>query len=187
MKKLYILMLIMFAGITNSQATTISVNPSHQVVNLNDTFNIDLLGLGFKLATLGGGVDLYFDSNILKVNSVSFASSNFDFKKEVKKIDNVAGKLESILVASILSSPQGDFNIASIEFEAIALGHSDLFITPSTFLAPWLAELDGSDINPTYISGSVDVSAVPLPTGIWLLMSALGSLSLIRKRSSNRS
>lgn len=187
MKKIYILVLIMFVGISNSQAMTISVNPSHQVVNLHDTFNVDLLGLGFNLATLGGGVDLQFDSSILKVNSVSFASSNFDFKKEVKKIDNGTGKLESILVASILTAPQGDFNIASIEFEAIALGHSDLFISPSTFLAPWLAELDGSDLRPNYVSGSVDVSAVPLPAGVWFLISALGSLSLIKKRSSSRS
>ena len=147
---------------------------------------MELIGQDFSDAPVGGGVDVLFDAAILQVVGVSFGSSAFDFNKTVISINNTTatgGKIDSILVSSYLKAPSGTFNIASIEFMAVGGGTSPLDLGPSSFSAPWLTSV-GVDINPTYLDGSVTVTAVPLPAAFWLLVSGIGFLGLTGKRIS---
>jgi hypothetical protein len=161
------------------QAAIITLDELHSTESPGVSFSVHLVGRDFADATVGGGVDLFFNPAVVQVTGVTFGSSAFDFNKTVQNIDNTNGKIDSILVASLSSDPSGDFNIATIELMAIQPGFSTLDLEPATFPAPWLT-LGGIDIAPTLQDGSVTV--VPLPPSLWMVLGGLGAIGFTRRR-----
>lgn len=178
MKNCLVLVVTLFLSVPPVQAAMLTLDELDSVVTPGASFSVQLVGRGFSQATVGGGVDLFFDPAALQVTSVTFGSSAFEFVNTVQAIDNSAGKVDSILVSSLRNPPSGDFNVATIGFMATQAGFSVLDPEASTFPAPWLTPA-GDDIGPTFQDGSVRV--VPLPASIWMLLGGLGAIGLIRK------
>jgi hypothetical protein len=69
------------------------------------------------------------------------------------------------------------FELFSITFNAAALGTSDLQVTLNA-----LRDAAGNSLDATLQNGSVTIAPVPLPAGVWLLLSDLAGIGLIRTR-----
>lgn len=151
----------------------------------NDIFTLDIIGTGFVSNVDGGGVDLSFDASVLNVLSVTVDDLFWDFATSTGTIDNVGGTVNGIAV-NAFSPVTGDFTVASIQFQAIGLDGSSSALTLAEYaLNPWAS--GGSQINPTFTGGNVNVSAVPVPAAAWLFGSGLIALfSLTGRKSSNK-
>jgi hypothetical protein len=141
-------------------------------VGIGDSFTMDLVGRGFTVKLTAGGVNLSYDPAVLRVDSVDIAPVwEFDPRS---MIDNASGKIDPISFSSFSNSPTGDFSIATLHFTALAAGTSalrlsldDIFVFSSDvpFAPP---------VVPTFIDGLVNVSAVPEPMSVGLLLAGLG-------------
>lgn len=180
-KKLIFVISIFASG--HLSAATITWDSSTTNISTNDVFTIDVIGTNFLSNVDGGGVNFSFDSNILNVLSVSINESVWDFGGfgiSTGTIDNENGTLDGIMV-NTFADVTGDFVIATIEIQAIATGSSLLSLSEYV-LNPWAS--DGSPINPDFIDASVNVSAVPVPTAVWLFASGLvGLIGVARRRN----
>ena len=183
MRRIYLtLVLVILAASSNSYAATVTFNPNPDTVSLGQTFNLDIIGLNFLVITDGGGVNFTFDQNIVQVNSVSIDTGVWDFGPtgiSEGTIDNVAGTVTGIAVNAISDVGPGNFIVATVEFVAFGLGSTDLILTEFSPENPFAS--GGNLINPSFSNGFVTVTAVPLPAAVWLFISGIGILSLIKK------
>ena len=163
-------------------AAIIEWSVSTSSVNVNDVFSINIIATGFTDNVDGGGVNISFDSSVINIQSISIDESVWDFGGlgiSTGTIDNSVGTVDGIMV-NTFGDVAGDFIVATVEVKAIAEGISDLSLTEYT-LNPWAS--GGVAINPDYVNGTVEVSAVPLPAAIWLFGSGLlGLISVARRK-----
>lgn len=160
-------------------AATISWSALTTNVTVNDIFMINIVGSGFTTNVDGGGISFTYDASVLNVLSVSVDEMVWDFFPDVGTIDNTLGSVDDVMVNTWLNVVTGDFSVASVTFQAIGGGLSNLSLSESLF-NPWA--VGGNPINPDYIGASVDVSAVPVPAAVWLFGSGLISLIGLAKR-----
>ena len=184
-KKLIFVVSMLLSG--HLSAATITWGSPTTNVNVGDVFTIDVVGTGFLGNVDGGGVNISYDSNILNVLSVTIDESVWDFGGfgiSTGIIDNPNGTLDGIMV-NTFADVTGDFIIATIEMQAIAEGNSSLLLAEYG-LNPWAS--GGSLINPGFVAGAVNVSAVttvPVPAAVWLFGSGLIGLAGFARRKTS--
>lgn len=165
-------------------AATITWNSATTNVNTNDVFTVNVVGNDFLSNVNGGGVNISFDSSIVNVLSVTINETVWDFGGlgiSTGTIDNLNGTVDGIMV-NTFTSVIGSFEVASIQFLAVATGNSALSLTEYA-LNPWAS--GGNAINPDFVAGEVNVSAVPLPAAVWLFGSGLLTLAGLTRRKYN--
>lgn len=145
-------------------------------VNLGATFTLDLIGTGFAGGTDGGGVNVAFDASVLNVLSVSL-DPIWDVWADTGTIDNSGGSITGIDFSTFSSMPS-DFTIGSIQFQAIGAGASGLSLTESFGIGGFA--LSGEPQTVSFLDGSISVTAVPLPAALWLMLSGLTALGILR-------
>ncbi|RDH80810.1 MAG: hypothetical protein DIZ80_17465 [endosymbiont of Galathealinum brachiosum] len=180
-KKAVVIASIFF--VQHLHAATITWDSVDYTSDLNSVFTLDIIGTDFLTNVDGGGVNISFDSNVLNVLSVSVDENLWDFGSggiNTGTIDNNVGTVNSIYV-NAWSTVSGNFSVASVMFEAVGAGTTDLTLSEFAF-NPWAS--GGSLIDHNYVAGSVSVSAVPVPAAVWLFGSGLIALSgFARKKS----
>lgn len=168
------------------QAATISFETASYSASLNGIFNLNIVGTDFLNSADGGGVDLSFNRDLINVLSVSINETVWDFGGfgiSTGIIDNSLGTVSGIMV-NTFSDVGASFTVATIEFRAVGLGVSDLFLNEFS-LNPWAS--GGSKINPDHESSLVTVAnaVVPVPAAAWLFGSGLiGLIGVARKKKS---
>lgn len=165
-----------------AQSASIAFQPTPGSSNLGEIFTLEVMALDFP-TTVGGGANLYFDASVVNVLAVNIDTDMWNFGSTgvyEGTIDNTAGSVTGILMNTFPGVPAGDFVAFTIDFQAMGVGTSTLVLTDHA-LNPWADDF-GNAINPDYIPGEISVSAVPLPAALWLLLSGLGGLGLVRKR-----
>ena len=176
-KTIWLLFLLCFIPVSSWAApVTVSFEPQYSVVFVGDVFAVDLLA-DIPDPVVGWGLDVTFDTSVLDLSGVTvgfawFPTSGFDG-------DGLAG------LAFPMPVYGDDILLATLTFEAIALGTSDLTTSIT------LAELtEGFALSPTgfaevtFQAGSVTV--VPVPATILLFSSGLIGLAGLRKRFRKR-
>lgn len=171
-----------------ANAAIITFNQTNVNVTEGDLFALTLVGQDFTAGvggatangTLGGGVTLSWNPTVLTLPSFTAANIVFPgdqfFGSTVPiLLDNTAGTL-SFSVASFFGTNLTAFNIAVLNFTALAAGATTVDIVVST-TDVWADGVGAVDVHPTAIDGAVSVTAVPLPASVMLL--AMGLLGLI--------
>lgn len=172
---------------TNVNAASISFSSNDISVALGDTFTVSILADFTDDATLGGGLDVFFDDSVLSFQSWSFDTTTFILDPSFNRSpDLLSSELEGIAFGNF-----GGINtsgvLGTLTFEAINSGNSLLSMAVTS------DPLKGGDFYSAISFGpqivnfdtaNVSVSAVPLPAAVWLFGAGLlGLAGIARKRS----
>lgn len=155
---LYIALTCVMVQCAHAADLTFDTNP--KTVSTGVTFTLDIIGTGFPL-TEGGGAEFTFNPAILEVRSVSVDSTVWDVYTSQGTIDNVNGSVRGVTVATF-ADPGADFIVATIEFNALGAGVTDLVLSENPF-NQWSS--GGNLIAPGLTDGSVIVTSSIQPDG----------------------
>lgn len=164
------------------QAATISLNPASQSVSLGNQISIQL-NMDFSGdPTLGGGVDILYNSSLLSFASFSFDAGLGDDPLLQRQPDVLPGTLNGLAFGNFdgLSGPS---IVGTLIFNTIGAGVANFTLAENVLPAGGFfsaATFDQQAV--TYSGASVNVTAVPLPAACWLMLSGLGVLGGLRKR-----
>jgi hypothetical protein len=171
---------LLMLGCTMAHAATVYLDPLTQSALIGNTLSVALKGQDFTQTIEGGGVNLRFNPAVLQLNSVAVDTTTWEFFTTPGTINNAAGTLTDLTFSSF-AGRSGSFSIAQIIFQVTGLGTSPLTLTESQ-LNPFSS--GGALLNPpvVFIPATIQVTAVPIPAAIWLLLSAMGGLFYVGKR-----
>jgi hypothetical protein len=160
-------------GFSSPMLANVPVND----VAVNQNFTVDITGSGFAELAGGDHVNLGFDSSLLQITSVAINTSIFDFAP-ASGGPAVGNTWSGIAFDTFVNNPAtGNFTIATISFKAVAAGSASLNILGGNFFSKSAA------LTPSFSSGTVNVTAVPVPAAAWLFGSGLiGLVGVARKR-----
>ena len=163
---------LLLAGL-QAQAATVTFSPPTSPVLQGATFTIDLVGTGFGSVLDGGGVNIAFDETLVNVTNVAINTALWDPQLSSSgTINNTAGTVSDVIFGSFINR-SGDMLFATLTLQALngVTGTTSLTLTESN-LNPFAS---GGELYPggiTFVAGSVEVSAVPLPATAWFLLTA---------------
>jgi hypothetical protein len=177
MKGIAILLISWIVFIESTTAATIQTEIQQYDVRLGQTFTVNVIGTDFPI-TQGGGFNISYDASILNINTVIIDETNtWTFYNNTGSIDNITGVLNEVIVSDF-PGIDGDFIVASVEFLAVGVGNSDLYLSDS-LTNPWAS--DGNVIN-NFLNNNSLVQVVPIPTSFILFgFGLLGLISLFKK------
>lgn len=129
-------------------------------------------------AIMGGGLNLHYDPDVVRIQSVVVNASVFEFHSSPGKDNRDAGTWEGIQF-STFQGASGQFNIASLSIVALASGVSPLQLSenPNYPFASLMRPGDGVQVS--FLSSSVTV--IPLPGALWLLIAGFSTLGFVLK------
>ena len=174
--------LCFFPGFAN--ASTVTYTTPNSTVTLGDTFTLSIVGQDFTTGTVGGNVDISWDTSILTLDSTAspdviktWPGSDFSPNFQGTNTIRIAVGDSANLFNPVAYGPA--FDIADLLFTASGPGTTAITLTPFNW-----ADVDFSAFSsqPTGIGGNITVNAVPIPGALWLLGSGLiGMVGLRRK------
>lgn len=181
-----IITLALVLGASNVSANVVSVTPSSQTVNIGDIFSIAVVGTDFTTALDAGGLDLFFDQNIiapaslaeLPVPASQIAEYGSAWDTNFQPVESANSLTDAFFFSSGVS-PSGDFDIVTFWLKAIGVGSSALDLEESA-LNPFAG--GGGALSAEVIDGNVNV--VPIPAAVWMFISGLIGLGAVSRRKS---
>jgi hypothetical protein len=174
---------LLMAAVSNTQAASISLNPLTSQVQVGNSFSVELLMNFSDEATLGGGLDVNYDSTYADFVSFTFNSSFLSMSDpymtcpgsgacppvdQFNSVQNIAfGNFAGI---------GGTFTIGTLVFTALNSGSISLATAATTGVAgPFVSAITYVPMDVTFNGASISaVSAVPVPAAVWLFISGLG-------------
>jgi len=140
--------------IPDSLKPVVALSSKQVDVNVGESFELEVTMSDFPVSE-GGGVTVKFDASKLSVSNVTIDSSVWGFVNKVGGVDNDAGVISDILFSSY-NGVSGDSNIATIQFNAIGNGSSQIYLEGST-INPFASS--SNTIAVSFISTNVQVGA----------------------------
>jgi hypothetical protein len=175
----HLLVMVLVTATGTSEAATVSISPPITTVAFGATFTLDVVGSGFTNSLDGGGIDIEYDASILKLMQVNLDGFWDPTFSSAGSIDDTTGKLSGVQFGSFSNAP-ADFSVATLVFRALTPGISALTLSENLSLGGF-ARL-GVSLPVTFVGGRVEISAVPLPSALWVFVSAVVALGVIRRR-----
>jgi hypothetical protein len=164
-----------------ANAASVSLVTDQTDIKVGDLVEVNLLMDFSDNPTSGGGVDVFFDSS--KLNFIQF---NFDPSFPLDPSfshtpDLLMNQLDALAFGSF-NGISGPAKVGTMSFETLAVGRFDvtLAITDNIF---WSGGFNNAinllPIDVNFQATQINVAPVPLPAGVWLLLS--GFLLLTRR------
>ena len=184
-------LLLMF--FQTATAATIQVMPpedDQRGIVVSEVFQITITGEGFTEGSLGGGLDISWDPNIVEYNDDA-STAAFTGDKILGNLgahDPGAGTLQDLSVSSLFTAAAGpNFTIAVMTF-TLLVGDTptNIGVAQGTFPSGagddvW-TNANSQEVIITSFSGAT-INVIPVPAAVWLFGSALGLLGWIRRRA----
>ncbi len=178
-----------------SNANVIGVSPTTSTVGIGQEFTLDIT-MEFLQETVGGSFDLFYDTNIFDLVSFSYDSSfsidvidpaftltpkNCETDGSVVGGCNVGDAELNAIGFGNFDGIIGDYVIGQLTLVATqaGLGTVGLASSDSPF-GGFISAADAEEMIVVYNGASVLV--VPVPAAIWLMLSALGAMGVMRRR-----
>lgn len=169
------------------QATTVSLNPLTQNVALGNQVSLQL-NMDFSGdPTLGGGVDILYNSSLLSFVSFTFDPGLGDDPDFQLQPDVLLNELNGLAFGSF-DGIEGPSLVGTLIFDTIGAGLADLTLVENTLSAggfysatsfdPQLVTFTGASVNVM----SASVTSVPEPSTAWLSLGGLAVLIGMRKK-----
>ncbi len=174
---------LMLSVSSANAAISVSVEPNNTLVNVGDTFTVDILADITSIdAIVGWGMDLSFDSLILSHNPLTdvLIGPSFNAAPTLDG-DGLAGLLP-FAPPPVTGVSGNDVLLATLTFEATQAGTTSLLggFTVGD-LTEGFVQLGGGPVDVTFNGGLVQV--IPAPTAAMLGLIGLGALSWMNRRS----
>lgn len=165
-----------------SQAATVSLSPLSQNVALGNPVSL-LLNMDFTGdPTLGGGVDIFYNSSLLSFVSFTFDSGLGD-ETSLRRLPDVLTNELNGLAFNSFTGLSGPSLVGTLTFNTIGAGTALFTMADNDFPAGGFysaATFDPQAV--TYQGVSVNVTAVPLPAAVWLMLSGMGLIGAMTQR-----
>lgn len=186
--------LVLGAGLVPAaEAFTLSVVPQASTVSLGGTVSVDVVAsdlVSGGAPSLGAyDVSLSFDSSVLSFGSIAFGTGLSvtgvpsiiqDFALGAGSVNPFEVSLED--TADLNALQAGAFTLFTITFNAAQVGTSLLSLSVNSLSTAEGSALTADALNEASISVA-GAPAVPLPAGVWLLLSGVAGVgSLMRRR-----
>ncbi|MEM9057994.1 MAG: hypothetical protein AAGD86_10980 [Pseudomonadota bacterium] len=184
--------LVLSAAATTANANVIDFADSAQTAGLGATVTLDIT-MDFVDTTVGGSFDIVYDAGLLSFVSFEFDDAFLDLIDPAFTVlpDNcltdgaaIAGcdvgdpELNGIAFGNF-DGISGELLIGSVTFQTLDLGIAA--VTMATNDAPWEGFIDLNANEMLVLYGPGTVRVVPLPAGLWLLLSAVGLAGAVRR------
>ena len=169
-------------GCASAQAATLSLIPVNQNVVLGNTVSLQLMMDFSDDATIGGGVDVFYDDSVLQFVSFVFDAGLGDDPAFRRQPDALSGELNGLGFGEFggLSGPSlvgtFTFNTLTSGSASFSLGVNDYPV--GAFYSATTYELQLVDFQ----GAAIEVSAVPVPAAAWLLFSGLVMVGAVSRR-----
>ncbi len=192
---------VLLAGVSlltglEALAASIGFEPMTAGVRQGDTIEVMLVGRDFSVGTggtVGGGVSVRWNPSLLTLEahdtSVFPGDRALAAANTTTVVDNLAGVLANLSVASLfVQAETPNFDIAKLRFRALSPGSSGLTSELGYFDSGlpniwadrgWVSPVD---IEPSFLSASLEVTPVPVPAALPLLAGGLIAWTLPRAR-----
>lgn len=164
-----------------ANSTSISLSPTLQNVALGDTVSLQLSMDFTDDATLGGGIDLFYDDAVLQFVSFTFDAGLGDDAELQRQPDVLTGELDALAFGSF-AGLSGPSLVGTLLFNTLTGGTVNFTLAQNDTVAGGFYSANSFEAqNVTFNGAAVNVSAVPLPAAGWLLLSGLGLLAGLRR------
>lgn len=166
---------------SGAYAASIDLAPGNQNVTVGDAVKVELNMDFTGDPTLGGGVDVFYDSSLLDFTGFNFNAALGDDPAFRRLPNELPNELNGLAFGSF-GGLAGPVNVGALTFTALAPGHVDFTMMLNDTPAGGFFSAVTSMPQTVNLTGSaLDIHPVPLPAAFWMLLSGLGMLGTLKK------
>ena len=171
--------------ITSSHAATITLSPLSQNVVLGNPVSLQLNMDFTGDPTVGGGIDIFYDSSLLSFVSFTFDPGLGDDPGFRRQPDVLTNELNGLAFGNY-DGLEGPSTVGTLTFNTIGTGTVWFTMADNDSPAgPFYSAVTFEQQTVDYCCASVTITAVPIPAAWWLMLSGLGMIGAMwrKKRS----
>lgn len=187
MRGVSIIVFILTFGVSaTTMSATIGASPNIVDALVGGTILIDVVADFTDEATVGGGMDLFYNSGVITYNNFSFASTELPLDDAFSRVpDDLGNKLEGLAFGNFAGIGTAGI-VGTLSFTALAPGSFDLTMAVTTDPlkgGDFISAVTFAPMTVDFGSANITVNEVPLPAAAWFFGSALIGLAGIKRRS----